>query len=598
VLIRKTKSKNSAASKINAPEAPPKTYITKVATMRLQYTPDHYVAFNCFTFDYKPVLLLLSAKEATSSAKISDAVLNFGLYYSDAASLEFQAKRAAHATAGQRGIIVISNGWLDDSHKQFVFGDRVLSARPKATAPAEDLIVACPGFDTGQNANLAGSGSVPLDAAVARRPKGSIKGWKKGVAQRALNSSAMITTIAAAFAAPLLGPMDVDPFIILIAGDNSGGKTTTLMATGSVIGISRKSQLPNWKATDAGLELQVQVEYADMVFPIDELSHVGTDSKVFEKLDAAAYFFDAGASKKKHNRAAEAVSRRPSRPSGTRSIVVTSYEKTLAEIEAAVERAFRGGVGVRLVEIPMTVSTGAEGIFDRLPKEAGTDKKKTAYANKLAKDVRRACKKNNGKVFVAWIKKLLTDLGAAQTFVRARMEKFISKADFNRSNRPEYRHAEHFAFLYGAGAYAIECGFLPWSRGQLLKAVMKCYRASRASLTGKPDPRASLMSDLMQHLDDAKRVIAWPKVKKAANNGPDVDGWKRQDGDGTFYRIKTTAFRRWFPSSPARTVLEQELVSKKILILGKKGKFTFQERAPKSETRVGVYHLRVPAGTS
>jgi hypothetical protein len=602
VPLRNNKSIPPGKLKAKACRRPPANYLERVATVRLQFSADHFIAFRCFTADYQPVWLLLPAKDGASSSKISNALLGFGLYYPDVASLAFQTKKAAQATASQRGIIVTSNGWLDDGYKQFVYSDRVLSSNPSAcgknVTATKGLIIACPAFDTSRTANLAGRGSLPPDAAAARCPKGTLEDWKMDVAKRALNSSAMMAVIAAAFAAPLLGPMDADPFIILIAGDTTGGKTTALMAAASVIGIGRKTQLPNWKGTDAGLELQVQAEFSDMLFPVDELSHVGSEPQVFEKLDAAAYFFDAGTIKKKHERAAAAIDRRPARSSGTRVIVLTSYEKTLAEIEAAVVCSFRGGVGVRLVEIPMCLGTSGTGIFDRLPKTAGSGDLKTAYANRLAKALRRACAKNHGVVFVAWARKLLGDLDAAKAFVHTRSERFMAKAEFDRSNRAAYRHAEHFGFLYGAGAYAIECGLLPWSRGQLWAAIRTCYRASRASLTGGPEPTASLISDLMRHLGDPKRVVAWPNANEAAHNGPTIDGWKREEGGGIFYRIKATSLRRWFPSTDARTAVEQKLISKKILVVGKNGKHSFQERVPKSNTRLAVYHLFTPAGSS
>jgi hypothetical protein len=586
---------------VNTAPIPPADYITKVATVRLQFTQDHYVVFRCFTVRLKEVWLLLSPKDATLSAKVSDAVLNFGLYYADVPSLAFQAQRAAQACVAQRGTIAISNGWLSDGHKQFVYGDRVLSSGPHTSGKSltgTELIIACPGFDTGKSSNLAGPGSLPPDVAGARRARGTPEGWKQGVAKKALKSSTMMAAITAAFAAALVGPMDLDSFILLIAGDTSGGKTTTLLAAGSVIGLGKKMQLPNWKTTDAGLELLIQLEYSDMMLPIDELSHLGTEAKVFEKLDAMAYFFDAGANKKKHDRAAAALSRRPSRPSGTRSIVLTSYEKTLGEIEAAVESSFRGGVGVRLVEIPMCLDAGAVGIFDNLPDNAGRGKQQTAYANKLAKNVRQACRKNNGRIFILWIKKLLADPSSAKAHVRARMEKFISKAGFDRSNRLEYRHAEHFAFLYGAGSYAIECGFLPWSRKQLWTTITKCYNASRASLISRPDPAEAVLADFLRHLHDETQVVSWPKQNDPVNAGSNIDGWMRVDGTDNVYRIKATAVRRWFPTSSVRTALEQALISKKYLIVKKKGEYSTQQRVPKSDTRLLVYDLRIPTGTS
>jgi uncharacterized protein (DUF927 family) len=390
--------------------------------------------------------------------------------------------------------------------------------------------------------------------------------------------------------------MDIDAFILLLAGRTSGGKTTTLLPAASAIGISTKKRIPTWKNTDAGLETWAHIEYPDQAFPIDELSHVGSESKVFEKIDEAAYMFDAGANKKKHDATASAQSGRPRRVTGSSSIVITSYERTLAEIEAVVGRQFRPGVRVRVVEIPMSLDKNAEGIFDRLPEGAGEGAARTKFANDMVGDLRRACAKNSGKVFVAYIKEIVADLKTAEKFVRARMEWFTENTKFDRTNREEYRRIEHFAFLYGAGAYAIKLGFLPWSRQQLLKAIRACYRASRASAATAPNPKVALESNLMQHLHDDQRVVQWPKRGHGAMDGPQIDGWKRQEGSHTLYRVKASAFRQRFPLPDVRAAVEDLMVSKGWLVRGKNASCCRQERVPGGAARIGVYQLQIPIG--
>jgi putative DNA primase/helicase len=428
--------------------------------------------------------------------------------------------------------------------------------------------------------------------AVARMSKGTTEGWQDTVAKPALYSSPMVVAIAAVFAAPFLGPMDIDSFIAYLAGRTSGGKTTNLLPVASAIGIGKKSLLPTWKNTEAGLELQAHQEYADMAFPIDELAHVGSEADVFKKIDAVAYMFDAGVNKKMHDRAGSAVSRRPRRVTGSRAIVITSYERTLTEIETIVGNQFRPGVRVRVLEIPMSVTKDAEGIFDKLPKQAGKGDQSTKFANRLTKDLRRACAKNSGYVFIGYIKKIVADLTEAKKFVRVRMDWFMEHTKFDRSKGEGYRRAEHFAFLYGAGAYAIELGFLPWSRKQLLDAIRACYRASRASVAAAApdlavapaDPVATLEAKLHEHLRDAKRVVPWPKRGDAANDGPGIDGWKQQEGDYTHYRIKTSAINRWFHSA---------VVDKAVLAADKNARRATQ-RVPGGDARISVYDFHIP----
>lgn len=556
---RNKKSNVTKGSKSGDAARVPHTYITKAATVRLQYTHDHYTAFSCYTHDLKECWLLLPASEATSVRKVVAAVQNFDLYHADIANLTFQAKKAVAARVNRKGTIIIANGWANDNYSAFVLSDRVFQVSHD-NSPASDLILACPDFDTGRRSNLAGAGTLPSDMSAARKPKGNCRGWKGSVAPIAAHSSLMMTAIAASFAAPLLGPMDMDPFIIYLAGSTSRGKSFTLLAAGSVIGLGKKKVLPTWKNTDAGLEEWVQLQYADMAFPIDELSHVGSETKVFEKIDEAAYLFDAGVNKKKHDRTTNNQSGRPRRTTPSNAIAITSYERTLAEIESIVGRQLRPGVRVRIIEIPASVTKDAEGVFDRLPKAAGVGQKRTAYAQKLTEELARACAANNGKVFAVYIKRLLADLEGAKAFVATRTEKFATTAKFDRTKGEEYRRVKHFAFLYGAGAYAIELGLLPWSRKQLLRAIRTCYRASRASAAAAAQPagvaRPALAGTpkdrLLMHLSDPKRVAEWPKRGGIAANGLEIDGWKHQEGRRTVYRVKASAIKRWFPEPEAR----------------------------------------------
>lgn len=334
-----------------------------------------------------------------------------------------------------------------------------------------------------------------------------------------------------------------------------------------------------------------------MAFPIDELAHVGSEAEVFKKIDASAYMFDAGVNKRMHDRAGSAISRRPRRVTGSRAIVVTSYERTLAEIEAIVGNQFRPGVRVRVVEIPMSVTKHAVGIFDKLPKDVGKGSSAAIFANKLVKNLRRACQKNSGNIFIAYIKMLVAHLPAAKKFVRTRMEWFMEHTKFDRSKGEEYRRAEHFAFLYGAGAYAIHLELLPWKRVQLLEAVRACYRASRSSVPTMSNPMAALQISLMQHLGDALRVVSWPKANEPAVDGPEIDGWYREDSGLTTYRVKAKAFRRWFPIAQSRAEFERHLVATKVLVPGKNGAAAIQARVPKGEARLAVYDLRIAKGS-
>ena len=81
----------------------------------------------------------------------------------------------------------------------------------------------------------------------------------------------MVLATSAALAAPLLGMAKLNSFGILLHGPGKAGKSTMLLAAGSVTGYSRERDLPNFRATDAGFG-EIPAAFNNSFLPMNELA--------------------------------------------------------------------------------------------------------------------------------------------------------------------------------------------------------------------------------------------------------------------------------------------------------------------------------------
>jgi putative DNA primase/helicase len=181
--------------------------------------------------------------------QLKEALDNAGAYLSTNDKENRDAIRALHLFAynADRWKYAPSVGWYD-GHRAFVLPDRVIG-RPRG-----DARILPPRRSTRFK--------------LAR--KGSHKDWVRSVAGPARHSSYMVLGICMALAAPLLDFLDFHSFGILLSGPSKAAKSTALVAAGSVIGIAREEDLPNFRTTDPALG-ELPTNFNDLVTLINEL---------------------------------------------------------------------------------------------------------------------------------------------------------------------------------------------------------------------------------------------------------------------------------------------------------------------------------------
>lgn len=112
---------------------------------------------------------------------------------------------------------------------------------------------------------------------AAIRTAGTLQSWHKRVAEPAANNSRCVLAISAAFAAPLLGPLQFDGAVLHLRGPSSIGKSTILDVAGSVWGGGGLNGFrQSWQATANGIEAMAEA-HCDILLCLDELSLVGAE---------------------------------------------------------------------------------------------------------------------------------------------------------------------------------------------------------------------------------------------------------------------------------------------------------------------------------
>jgi putative DNA primase/helicase len=172
---------------------------------------------------------------------------------------------------------------------------------------------------------------------------GTAESWRDSVARLAYGNYAMMTGIAAALAAPLIGLAGADGFGIHFYEQSSAGKTTTANVASSLYGNPDLLRL-TWYGTTLGLANEAAA-HNDGLMPLDEVGQ-GADP-VSVSLSAYALFNGVG----KLQGAKEGGNRDLKR---WRTVAISTGEMDLETFIATAGRKTKAGQLVRLLNIPLS----------------------------------------------------------------------------------------------------------------------------------------------------------------------------------------------------------------------------------------------------
>ena len=235
---------------------------------------------------------------------------------------------------------------------------------------------------------------------AAVRSKGSLEEWQERVAKPAAGNTRLVLAISAAFAAPLLGPLQLEGAGIHFRGASSIGKSTALSLTGSVWGGPRDSgdlsgYRQSWQATANAVESLAQA-HCDLPLCLDELSLVRGE-------DAArmAYQLATGIGRARALTSGLAAPRLE-----WRVFLVSTGEISLADkiAEARTAQRHMPGQAVRFIDLPADAGAGF-GLFDHAPElagklDGGTAKDRGDALSRCLIDAAQSCFGTAGPAFV------------------------------------------------------------------------------------------------------------------------------------------------------------------------------------------------------
>ncbi|HCI6021419.1 TPA: DUF927 domain-containing protein [Klebsiella quasipneumoniae subsp. quasipneumoniae] len=179
-------------------------------------------------------------------------------------------------------------------------------------------------------------------AASGYTTSGTVDSWRESVGRLVFGNYSMMTGVAAALAAPLIGLAGADGFGIHLYEQSSAGKTTTANVASSLYGNPDVLRL-TWYGTALGLANEAAA-HNDALMPLDEIGQGADPVEVYKS--AYALFNGTG----KLQGAKEGGNRDLKR---WRTVAISTGEMDLETFIASAGRKAKAGQLVRLLNIPM-----------------------------------------------------------------------------------------------------------------------------------------------------------------------------------------------------------------------------------------------------
>ncbi len=287
--------------------------------------------------------------------------------------------------------------------------------------------------------------------------RGDFPTWREEVAAKAVGNPLLMFALALAFAPPLLLLLEAEGGGFHVRGSSSSGKSTLLVAAGSVWGGDPNGAQHGfghtWRVTTNALET-LAMAHNDLLLCLDELAQIDP-----REAGVAAYALANGDGKKRLR--SDATLRQPAR---WRLILLSSGEVGLADHVASDGKGGRVAAGqeLRLIDVAADAGGGL-GIWSRL--DAG----ETGASRSEA--IKAAAKTHFGHAGPRFLEKLIADREALLRNAHEHRETFRSEAVRSEDSGQIARAIDRFALIAAAGELATELEIVPWKWGDALEAV-------------------------------------------------------------------------------------------------------------------------------
>jgi hypothetical protein len=350
-----------------------------------------------------------------------------------------------------------------------------------------------------------------------------------------------------ALAALLLEFLDFHSFGILLSGPSKTGKSTALLVAGSVMGISREEDLPNFRTTDAAFG-ELPAAFNDLLMPINELGlFKGSAKERFERVRDLAYRFAEGRG--------TTYSKFVSQVDGScrdrwSSLGFASGEGTMDQIALAAGETRSIGESIRWIDQSATLC-GAADIFDRCPKMVLADGR-TRWAKQQCQRLRRAAANNHGVALDHHIRQVIKSRRKISTWLQPLIDEFV-KSVVDPADEPAVQHlAACYGLVRAGGILGARFGTLPYSERFIDRCIKRCYRAAERGLRTEADLLRSGIRRLKAKLKASKMPTVVGKKRPPADAFQIADCYSDCSASLTILTIRAEKFKKWF-DEPAPT---------------------------------------------
>ncbi|MGC2224272.1 MAG: DUF927 domain-containing protein [Methylocella sp.] len=239
--------------------------------------------------------------------------------------------------------------------------------------------------------------------------------------------------------------------------NSKAGKTTTLLAGASVIGLGREADLPNWGATAAAKGESARM-FNDMLFPLNEVGLLGESKrKAYPEIRETIYRLGEGRERLRHTQSVFAAA---AASSEVRTIFFSTAEHSFDDYAAFAGEPRDEGEYARCIDVPVN-RPNSHSIINRFPSNFPKAKRRR-WAEDRVIELRKACEANHGTAFPRYIDHLI----ASRDALEARIETYMSEMDqFEQSSvvKGALEHArQNMACRRAFGASLMRAACAPW----------------------------------------------------------------------------------------------------------------------------------------
>jgi hypothetical protein len=296
------------------------------------------------------------------------------------------------------------------------------------------------------------------------KERGTLDGWRAGVAALCVFNSRLTFGVSCGFAAPLLPLTGNEGGGFNLRGESSKGKTTIVDVAASVWGAPSKtgpdSAVRQWRTTSNALETTAAA-HNHALLAMDEMGQA--DPK---EVPETLYMLAHGTGK---DRARAGGGNR--RGTTWLTLVLSSSEESAARMTEHAGKRMKAGQEIRMLDIPAIVP-GGFGCFDHLHGAAD--------GSAFAQGLRRAVLADHGTAAPAFLEYIAQRLAqepdfAAQVILPG-IERWCAANVPGKVDGQVQRAARRLALVAVAGELATAAGVTGWERGAAAEATGTVFR--------------------------------------------------------------------------------------------------------------------------